>query len=262
MFAHERKKIIMNKLDESSSVVVTELSKEFGTSDVTIRRDLQELENDGLLKRTHGGAVKLNKTSIEPNIKELGLIHVAEKKAIARMAYNYINDGDAIIIDSSTSAGMLAKHLREGQKKDISVITNSFRVVMELLNCPHLDIIHTGGELRSNVQSSIGMIAEHTLATLRVDKAFIGVNGIDFKNGITTPNLYESKIKSLMIECANETFILADSSKFNCTFLSIVCPIDRLVPTIITDNNVSEENIYLMKDKSIKYRIAASDGDY
>jgi DeoR family fructose operon transcriptional repressor len=256
MFADERRAEIVRLVDEKNSVTVAFLSAEFGTSEVTIRRDLQELETEGLLKRTHGGAIKINNLKHDLNIFELNTKQVEEKSMIAKKAYSLINDGDSIILDPSSTAGMITKYLKSGSKSGITVVTNSFRVVFDLLDCDNVEVIHVGGQLIRSFESSVGIIAESTLSTLNVDKAFIGINGIDFNAGLTTINLYESKIKSMMLECGRETYILADNTKFNKTHLSVVRGISNVKSTIITDNDVSDDTITKLNDNEISYIVA------
>jgi len=256
MFADERRTEILKLIEQKHSVTVSFLSDKFGTSEVTIRRDLQELENEGLLKRTHGGAMKVNNPKQELNIVDLNMKQVEEKIAIAKQAYSIIEDGDAIIIDPSTTAGMITKFIREGEKKDITVVTNSFRVVSELMDCEKVEVIHVGGQLIRSFESSVGIIAENTLASLNVDKTFIGINGVDFESGLTTINLYESKMKSMMLKCGRETYVLADHTKFNKVHLSVVKRFDDIRSTIITDCNVDEDVISKLNDSGLSYIVS------
>ncbi len=118
-----------------------------------------------------------------------------------------------------------------------------------------VELIHIGGQVRSNVCSSIGSIAETTLQGLRVDKAFIGINGINFEDGFTTPNLFESQIKRAMMNSAYKVYILADSSKFSQTYLSIVCPISR-IDCLITDSDITEKDKNDAEQNGLKLIIA------
>lgn len=252
MLAHERKQIILNKLQKANIVRVSDLSEILKTSEATIRRDLKSMEDEGLLRRTHGGAIANVSAAFEPKISDLALEHVDEKRTIAQFAYSLINDKDAIIIDSSSTGHMLATCIRENSSKSITVVTNAIKVAWELMDLLHVDLIMVGGQIRNNVFSCIGDIAERTLANLRVDKAFIGINGINFADGagFTTPNMFESQIKRSMIKASKQVYILADSSKFNQSFLSIVCPISA-VDYIITDSGVSKETI----DQSVTFGV-------
>lgn len=240
MLAQERKDFITEMIQKNNVVKVTTLSEILNISEVTIRRDLKELEQAGLLRRTHGGAMKITSAAFEPRIGELEREHVKEKKAIARAAYEFISNNDALIIDSSSTAALLAHLIKVGDKQNITVVTNSFKTAWDLMDAENIELIHTGGQLRKNIYSSIGAIAESALKSIRVDKAFIGINGIDFDEGCTTPNMFESQIKQAMINASKQVFMVADSSKFNKTYLSIVCLLAD-VDYLITDSGISAE---------------------
>ena len=247
MLAHKRKELIKEMVDKYRIVRVSDLSARFQISDVTIRRDLKELEEAGLLKRTHGGAIKISNAAIDPSLVDLETIHVKEKLQIARQAYTQIRDNDAIIIDASSTVAYLPSLLKNGDKKNITLVTNSFRAVMELIDSPNVEVIHIGGQIRRKLQSSIGPIAEAALRSLKVDKAFLGCNGVDFRSGYTTTNLYEGQIKRMMMQSANETYMLADSSKFDkvssVSFgkLQDACIITDAIP----DNGYSDATVIL-----------------
>ena len=242
MLAHKRKELIKEMVDKYRTVRVSDLSERFQTSDVTIRRDLKELEEAGLLKRTHGGAIKITNTAFDPALLDLETTQVVEKLQVAREAYKHIHDNDAIMIDPSSTVAYLPVLLKNGDKKNITLVTNSFRAVMELVDCPHVEVIHIGGQLRHKLQSSVGPIADASLRGLKVDKAFVGCNGVDFRNGYTTTNLYEGQIKQLMMASATQSYMLADSSKFNQTFIGVIAPISG-VDYLITDAGVDQDSI-------------------
>ena len=255
MLAHKRKDLIKEMVDKYRIVRVSDLSARFQTSDVTIRRDLKELEEAGLLKRTHGGAVKITNTALDPALVDLKTVHVKEKLMIAREAYRQIRDNDAIIIDASSTAAYLPILLKQGDKKNITLVTNSFRAVMELIDCPSVEVIHIGGQIRRKLQSSIGPIAEAALRSLKVDKAFLGCNGVDFHNGITTTNLHDGQIKRMMMQSANVTYMLADSSKFHQSFLSVVAPIEE-VDYLITDPGIAPYTLAEAEEAGLRLMVA------
>lgn len=255
MLAHDRKQFILDLINKDRSVSVTQLSELLNTTEVTIRRDLKDLEKVSALKRTHGGAVRNISTAFEPQITELEQENIEKKKAIAYEAYNLLKENDAIIIDSSSTGAQLANLIKDGKKRNITVVTNSFKTAWELMHADNVELIHIGGQIRSNIYSSIGPIAEAALQNLRVDKAFIGINGIDFENGFTTPNLFESQIKRAMMKSAYQVYILADSSKFDRTYLSIVCPISR-IDCLITDSDITEKSISLAQENGLELIIA------
>lgn len=233
----ERKQAILHQLKQNDRVYVVDLSREYDISEVTIRKDLKELEERGALRRIHGGAAKLTKVAIELSLAEMQKINIKEKRAIAKEAYKFISDNDAILLDGSTTNRELAYLLRDGDKKGLTVITSAIHTACELSPCEHLEVVQIGGSIRRTLFTTTGPLATTAIRGLHVDKAFIGVNGIDIKTGFTTQNLFECELKCCMIESASQSFVLADSSKANVVTLSVVCPITG-VDFLITDSGI------------------------
>lgn len=237
MFAEERQKEIVQMLDKTSSLKVNELAENFKVSESTIRRDLQEMQQKGMLTRTHGGAIGILPTSFEQSFREKETEKHDEKVEIGVLAASMIEDGDTIILDSGTTCLEIAKHIMQ----QITVITNSIDIASELSVNENVELIVTGGSLRINTRAMVGEITENILSNFRVDKAFIGANGISIEEGITTPNFTEAQTKKAMINVANKVILVADSTKFNKVCCSVICPI-RVVSAIITSSD-TDENI-------------------
>jgi DeoR family fructose operon transcriptional repressor len=240
LFAEERKQKILDLLKEKSKLMVPELCSEFGVSPATIRNDLRELENAGLLKRTHGGAIKVSKTSFELNSYQKKVTNLNEKKAIARIAINYVEDGDTIALDTGTTTLELARLL--SSRKNITVVLNDIEIAAYLENEQNIDVILIGGSLRKGFHCTVGPIAVRSLQGLYVDKAFMATNGISVKGGITTPNIEQAEVKAAMINMAEEVIVLCDSSKIgNNSFVQVhpITAIDR----IITDEGINENDL-------------------
>ncbi|WP_252131086.1 DeoR/GlpR family DNA-binding transcription regulator [Clostridium caldaquaticum] len=248
MFAEVRQEKIVELLKQKSSIKVNELAEIFNVSESTIRRDLQDMEVKGLLMRTHGGAVEAKKTSFEPTFKEKEDKKHEEKTTIAKIAASMIEDEDIIILDSGTTTLEIAKSI---EAKNITVVTNSIDIASVLSNRDDVELIVTGGILRKNTRAMVGHTGEVTLKNFRVDKAFIGANGISLEEGITTPNFTEAQIKKAMMNVANKVFIVADSSKFNQVSFSVICSI-RAVTAIITNNDLDEAVIKDFQDAGVE----------
>lgn len=236
MFAEERKIKIAKMISDGKSVKVSELAKLFNVSESTIRRDLMSLENRGNILRTHGGAVSNMNMQFEPSFFEKQEKNADRKAAIGEIAAGMINDGDTVIIDSGTTTQYIARYIKA---KKITVITNSVTLSYELSNREDIEVITTGGMIRSNTKAMIGPIAEMTLKQFKVDKAFIGANAISIECGVTTPNIIEANTKKAMIEASKKVYIVADSSKFNEVTFAFVCSI-KDIDAIITDSGLSE----------------------
>lgn len=252
MFAEERQKEISSMLNRDGSIKVNELSEYFKVSEATIRRDLQEMEEKRLLKRTHGGAVKVDITNFEPSFSDKKDEMHSEKESIGKFAASMIKDGDTVILDSGTTTLEMAKNITA---KNVTVITNSIDIAEELSSNRNLELILTGGMLRFRTRAMVGHICEKTFNYFRVDKAFIGANGVSIIDGITTPNFTEAQSKIAMIKSANKVIVLADSSKFQNVCLSVICPIDS-VTSIITSGNISSDILDEFRDKGVEVLIS------
>lgn len=248
MFAEERQAKIAELLKEQSSIKVNELSTIFNVSESTIRRDLQDMEERGLLTRTHGGAVGVEKTNFEPTFREKEDEKLDEKSKIGEIASAMIEDGDTIILDSGTTTLEMARRI---QAKNITVITNSIDIASELSNKENIELIVTGGTLRITTRAMVGHITEATLKNFRVDKAFVGANGISIEEGITTPNLAEAQTKKSMMNVANKVIVVADSSKFNKVCFSVICPI-RAVNAIVTSGDLDSDIMKNFEDVGVE----------
>lgn len=236
----ERKDAILENLARENRVYVSELSAAFGVSDVTIRKDLKELEERGLLKRVHGGAerIRQSRAAVESTLDELMSRHMEEKRAIARAALPLIEDGDALILDTSTTTRELARLLRTSPLKDLTVITPTPQIALELCESEDIQVILIGGIIRRTLKTAMGPIATETLKGLHADKAFIGVNGIDPAVGLTTQNILECEVKRQIIASSTRTFVLADASKHNTIALGVIAPVSA-VDGIVTDAGIS-----------------------
>ncbi|WAM33775.1 DeoR/GlpR family DNA-binding transcription regulator [Caldicellulosiruptor morganii] len=231
MFAEERKSRIAQMIKEGKSVKVNELAKMFGVSESTIRRDLNELESLGIVRRTHGGAVNSFATSFELSFSEKEDRFAKEKEYIGRIAARYIKDGDTVILDSGTTTQYIARNITA---KNVVIITNSVNIANELSSREDIEVIVTGGVIRSKTKALVGDIAQNTLKQFRCDKAFVAANAVSAQFGVTTPTHVEAAVKRTMIESAKEVFLVADSSKFGQVAFALICPVGRL-DYIITD---------------------------
>ncbi len=233
MNAHERHRIILQLLAEQGSVTVTELCEKLGVSDMTVRRDLSALQSAGLLRRIHGGAVSTRGRSYEPPF----LTRVQEareaKRAIAEFAATLVEEGDSIALDVGTTTLEMARCLTD--KRDITVITASLPIANVLADHPDIRVILTGGILRPGERSMVGNIAESTFTRFHVDKAFIGIGGVDLNAGLTEYNLEDALVKKKLIASGQQHILLADSSKFGRVTFADVAPLSE-IHQIVTDD--------------------------
>ncbi len=213
MLAIERKSEILATLQREKSVLVAELSQKYHVTEETIRRDLDKLEKEGYIKKTYGGAVLNDNTSVEIPFKVREKTNKKEKQTIARLVQGVIGEGESIMLDSSSTSLMVARNLKQYRK--LTVITNSVEILLELSSCKNIKVISTGGELRESALSLGGRQAEQMLMRYNVDKAVLSCKGVSMEKGITDSNEPEAQIKSTMCDCAKTTVWAIDSTKFD-----------------------------------------------
>ncbi|SEA73574.1 DeoR/GlpR family DNA-binding transcription regulator [Pedobacter hartonius] len=252
----ERHQVILRKLEESGHVNVQELSIQMKVSDVTIRKDLKLLEDKNLLFRTHGGASKVNPYTNDKPVAEKERLNAEEKRIIARTAATMIGNNDSIIIGSGTSMLALARAIH--RQAHLTVITSALNVALELSNHINVEVLQLGGQLRLNSSSVMGPYAEQILADISCSILFLGVDGIDLEVGLTTTSLMEARLNQKMMDAAQITVVLADSSKFGKRGLGKICQVDQ-IQHIITDSGISAELVKLLEEKGVSVTIADSD---
>lgn len=253
--AADRRNDILTLIRNKNRVYVKDLSETFQVSEVTIRKDLQELEQLGLAKRVHGGAINIYKTGIEPTLKELEQTNMNLKLAIATKAFEYINDQDVLFLDASTTTRGLIPLICKHPEKKLTIITSSILTAADLSACDHISLIMLGGHVRSSLCSVDGIYTTSFIREFHVDKAFFGANGFDIKDGITITNINAGLVKRGMIENAAQVFLLADSSKFNCVTLSRVCSISR-IDFLVTDDLLTADDVAAIEQQGVEVIIA------
>jgi DeoR family transcriptional regulator of aga operon len=239
MLNEERRRAILEIMNRDGRVLVTELSQQFQTSQVTIRKDLELLHEQRHLHRTHGGALPSRDGALEdPTLREKEQLHRKDKVHIASAAARLVNEGQVVILDSGTTTTAVARALRNFH--NLTIVTNAVNIAAELVGT-RVDVILTGGTLRKNSFSLVGPIAEETLRHLSADTLFLGVDGFDVHYGLTTPNLLESKVNRVMVEVAKRVIVVCDSSKFGRRSLSRIGP-TSVVHQVITDHGIPKSD--------------------
>lgn len=248
----ERHQLILKKLQDTGHVSVQQLSAQMKVSEVTIRKDLKLLEDKNLLFRTHGGGSKTNPYTSDKPVSEKEKLNAEEKNKIAKVAADMIGNNDSIIIASGTTMVALARSINP--QKHLTVITSALNVAMELSSHQHVDVLQLGGQLRQNSSSVMGPYAEQILQDVSCSILFLGVDGIDLEMGLTTTSLMEARLNQKMIEAAQITIVLADSSKFGKRGLGKICTLDQ-IQHIITDNGIAPAMVKLLEDRGINVTI-------
>mgnify|MGYP000999959609 CR=1 FL=1 len=232
MLVLERRQLIVKLLEEQGSVRVSTLAAIYGVTEETIRRDLEELERAGFLKRTYGGAVAWKGTGYESPYDARRERQLDEKLAIAKKAADLIADGETLFLDASTTTLYLARQLQG--KRDLGIITNSIQIVSELGGQKGLSIIATGGTLRDKSLSCVGPLAARVLREYHPDWAFFSCKGFSMERGLLDTNDLEVELKRLAIANARASVALVDSSKFRQPALLEIAPVEKITK-LITD---------------------------
>jgi DeoR family fructose operon transcriptional repressor len=251
----DRLQVIADLVRERGSVRGRELADALGVTDETIRRDLSRLEEQGVVRRAHGGAVALRSTD-ETDTSFRLREHAAEKVAIGKRAAELVRDRSSIVLDSGTTTLCLAKALHG--KQDLVVVTTAVTNAIELVGNPRTTVVMTGGVIRPSTFGASGQLAAATLRGLHVDQAFLAIHSVSVEGGLTYPLFEEVDAKRAMIEAATEVILLADHSKFGRQSLVRVAPITA-VHRIVTTPGIDPGEAAAIRDLGIDLIIASMD---
>ena len=253
MTKEERQALILELLMQHDSILVTDLATHLNVSSVTIRKDLTDLEREKKLYRNHGKAILIDPYIDNRNVSEKEKLYVEEKRLIGMKAANLIAPKDSILIASGTTMHALARSIAPAD--ELTVITASMEVSNILASEKNICIIQLGGILRHSSLSVVGKYAENILADFSCSKLFIGVDGIDLDFGITTTNMMEASLNRVMMQTAQKTIVLADSSKFGRRGFSKIADMED-IDHIITDSNLPPSTALRIEEMGIELTIA------
>jgi len=233
-----RKKLILGMLKEQDSVLTQDIVKECNASEITIRRDLTELERKGFLIRTHGGALKKKATDHLFTYNYKVALNKESKEYICKIASRYIKKNDIIFIESGSTLSFLPKYI--SKTDPITVITNSLALASELINFDNVNLILIGGEVMNERKAIYGHTAGKNIEMYHANKTFTGTDGISLVKGLTSYDEEEASITIKMAENADEVFLLCDSSKIEKNSFVSFAPIS-IVQYLITDKRLDPE---------------------
>ncbi|MGQ9627511.1 MAG: DeoR/GlpR family DNA-binding transcription regulator [Anaerolineae bacterium] len=254
--AQERRAAIVQELLKGQMVRVSDLSERFGVSEVSIRRDLSKLEEEGLLKRVHGGAASID-GAVGRTFQHKMLQRAAEKERIGQAAARLIASGESIILDSGTTPLYIARHIASGRVNvsNLTVITASRPVFQELALRRDIHLIILGGIYLPEYESLIGPLTVANLSRIHANKFFMGADGLSFQSGATTANLLEAEVTRAMIQAAEEVIVVADSSKIGFIGFTPVIPLES-IDKLITDVEASAEFLEELRRKGVEVILA------
>jgi DeoR/GlpR family transcriptional regulator of sugar metabolism len=255
LLVEERRRRILQLLEEQGRVTVQELAGEFGVTTVTVRSDLDALAKSGSLQRSHGGAVRLQGGISDYPVRFKEALHQDQKTRIGRAAARLVKPAQTVILDSGSTTLAVARQLRDGRPGPLTVITNSLDISMDLAELPFVSVIMVGGLLRQVSRSFVGPQAEQMMRQIHADHLFLGVDGISLDVGPSTPDILEAQLNALMVEAAEEVTVVSDASKFSRRSLSLICPM-RSVHRVITDSGISPATVQELERMGIQVIVA------
>jgi DeoR family transcriptional regulator of aga operon len=237
MMAEERRTQILQTVRSAGRVRVNELASRFSTSAVTIRNDLNELHQRGLVLRSHGGAVLPDTILHESPVRERLKAHSDEKRRIGAMAATLINDGETIILDSGTTTLEIARQIKK--KQGLQIITNGVNIAAELLDARGAEVFIVGGTVRGESASISGRFTEEMFDQFSADKLFLSGAGCDLDFGVSGANLEETMVNRAMLRISREIILVADASKFSKRSMTRIAPFSE-IDTVISDTSLDE----------------------
>ncbi|MGA9392796.1 MAG: DeoR/GlpR family DNA-binding transcription regulator [Candidatus Sulfotelmatobacter sp.] len=254
MLAEERRFRIREMLSRQRTVSASDLCAALGVTAATVRRDLASLEQDGVLVRSHGGAVsRMSSTSFQPSYETLSHSQSGEKHAIARAAEHLVLDGETVFLEGSTTVYELARSLN--QRNRLTVVTNSPTIVCQLQRSSGVTVLCTGGDLQKDTFYFSGEWAQRALSEIRLDKAVLGVSAIDIPYGISTANHAEAQIKKMITTAAKVRIALADHTKFGTQSFAYVGPVSDL-DVLVTDSATDPKYIRALREAGVEVIVA------
>lgn len=235
-YAAQRQEAILRELRGRGQVSAAALSEELEVTGETIRKDLIVLERQGLLRRVHGGALPVEGLSFEPEVSAR-LDYAKEKQRIARAALDHLPAAGSVLLDAGSTITKLAE-MFPGDRQ-LTVFTNTLPIALALVTRPNLTVYTIGGRLRGRTLATVEGWATQALAEINADVAFLGTNAISVGRGLTTPDPAEAAVKHLMLSCAQQRILLADSSKIGKISLCRHADLSD-IDILITDTGITE----------------------
>ena len=253
MFAEERHRAILERLRDSGKATVEELAAAYQVSAPTIRSDLARLEQQGLLRRTHGGALSVDGTLFDPpNDHREELLH-REKRAIARMAADAVKDDETVLLDAGTTTCEIARILKD--RRRLTVVTNSLANAAILMENPGIEVILVGGTMQAQRRATLGPLAVRFLTSIHVDRAFLAFNGVHPDAGFTVVDFDAAEVKRQMMARAAEVVVVADSGKIGRSAFAVVAPVSA-AHLLMTDDGAPPHVLARIAEQGLPYRVA------
>jgi DeoR family transcriptional regulator, aga operon transcriptional repressor len=240
LLTEQRRRNLLDLVDQQGQVTVAEMVKRFSISAVTVRGDLDALASLGAVVRSHGGAVRRLEATQDYPLRAKETLHRDEKVRIGKAAAELVEPGETIILDSGTTTAEIARHLKRLKMQPLTVITNALNIAIELADSPGISLIMIGGLLRPVSCSFVGPQAEAMMNEFHANRLFLAVDGFDLENGPSTPDVLEAQLNNVMIRSAREVNVVTDFSKLGRRSVSRIGPFNR-IRRLITDHRAPQE---------------------
>ena len=254
VFARERQEHIARIVEEHGRVRVNELAARFQVSAVTIRKDLVVLEAEHRLLRTHGGAIPLDRSRPEASFEIRERLQPQQKVRIGAAAAALVHDGESIVLDASTTALSVARHIKSrGGWSQVTVITNGLRIASELAGYPGITVLMLGGRVRWEALSVVGQLGDGLFSRINVQKAFLGAAGFTLESGLADATDEEAQIKRSMVAAAREVIAIVDHTKWERAAFATFCPTHQ-IKTILTDELAPDAMVVALVAGGIEVR--------
>jgi DeoR/GlpR family transcriptional regulator of sugar metabolism len=258
MFAEERRKQLLQRIEQAGSLTNTAAAAEFQVSMLTIRRDLEQLEQDGFIRRVYGGAQHISVPVLEPvkgvEFRQRLLQNLEAKTRIAERATDSICEGETIYLDAGTTALAMAKAITARGLRNIRIVTHAVNITNEFTNYTQCKVFSVGGELYEETGACTGQFTLDTIRRFHYDRFFLGCMGFDVINGMTNARIAEVDIKNAVIEKSNWVCLIADSSKWNSNNFAPIAPLERC-HRIITDTGLNPNARHQIKQQGIELEL-------
>jgi DeoR/GlpR family transcriptional regulator of sugar metabolism len=259
VFARERQEHIARTVEEHGRVLVADLAAQFGVSAVTIRKDLVALEGEQRLVRTHGGAIARDHSRAELAFEIRERLQPDEKLGIGAVGAALVQDGDSLVMDASTTALSVARHLKaRGGWSQLTVITNGLRLASELAGHPGIIVLMLGGRVRWEALSVVGQLGDGLFSRINVQRAFLGAAGFTVESGLADATEEEAQIKRAMVLAAREVIAIVDHTKWERAAFATFCATDE-VGLVITDERAPVQMVRALAGRGIEVRFASTE---
>ena len=228
----DRQRAILSAVEAQGTVRDSELARQFGVTEMTIRRDLEALESKELVKRIHGGGMSARGRFYEPTLTRRNTVHIEQKQRIARAAADLVNEGETLALDVGSTTYEVARCLTG--RRNLTIITPSLFIATLFVNLPEIRLILPGGVVRTGETAMIGELSHRAFEIFHPDRLFLGVGGIDARAGLTEYNWDDAQVKQAMLRSAKQTIVVADATKFDHIATVKIAPIEA-ANMLITD---------------------------